>query len=852
MDELNQKRDLVLPPGSYIFMQDTSKGTIKTYVGPTVVNPTAQEVAVKYEKGQFLRVGRLEDAVRTAPVAVEGYYINLLNPAKGNKHPEDGTSQQSADLDVGRKVVIPGPAMFALWPGQSAEVVRGHHLRSNQYLLVRVYNEEEARANWTNAIIKPAETKLGADGKPEQAAPVATASAPQELTVGKKFIIRGTEVSFYIPPTGVTVEHDTVGNYVREALTLERLEYCILVDENGTKRYERGPKVVFPEPTERFIEQKDDDGSMRKKFRAIELNNIQGIHIKVIADYVEEDGTERAAGEELFITGADTAIYFPREEHSAVKYDGKAKHFATAIPAGEARYVMNRNTGEIRTVKGPAMLLPDPRSEVIVRRVLSDRQSTLWYPGNEEALKYNQSLRSLLANAPTTRAGAVSEGEVARAALSRGGTVGSSGTLGGAPMYKASNAMMESSSVGREQNVVGEEFSRGSTYTQPRTVTLDTKYQGAPALDIWTGYAVQVVSKTGKRRVEVGPTTILMEYDEALEILELSTGRPKTTDNLLRTVYLRTENNKVSDTIRVETADHVTAEVYVSYRVNFEGDSSKWFRVENYVKFLCDHARSVLKGAVKKIPVETFYADSTDIIRNTLLGEPKDGKRTGMVFAENGMHVIDVEVLNVKLSDERIRDLLDKAQHEVVRTNIDLSMARRDLEVTTEKQSIARKMAEEVAETRKTNLNLEADIAAEELSTLLQKLANEFRASEERIKRLDMEQKAELVRNKEDETQRLFFEKQEQELRLAAMHAEAEAIAKRFSAATGSFSEALVALSNNEVLAKVAEALNMTRAIGGDSFAEALGKVFNDTPLGPVVAKITRPNGKDTRSTPPA
>ena len=41
---------------------------------------------------------------------------------------------------------------------------------------------------------------------------------------------------------------------MRDALTLERLEYCILVDQNGKKRYERGPQVVFPEPTEAFVD----------------------------------------------------------------------------------------------------------------------------------------------------------------------------------------------------------------------------------------------------------------------------------------------------------------------------------------------------------------------------------------------------------------------------------------------------------------------------------------------------------------------------------------------------------------------------------------------------------------------
>jgi major vault protein len=316
----------------------------------------------------FRGVTSLEEAMRISPLAPEGYYVILRNPAKGNKHPEEGSAQPSAEQEIGRTIIVPGPATFALWPGQAAEVVEGHHLRSNQYLLVRVYNEDEARKNWSKAVVKPASV----EGEPAAAQPV-TAAPPPDLTVGKQLIIRGTEVSFYIPPTGIEVVREAgADHYAREALTLERLEYAILVDENGKKRYEVGPQVVFPLPTERFVEARDDAGRSSKKFRAVELNEIQGLHIKVIAEYAE-GGVTHKAGDELFITGKDTAIYFPREEHSAIKYDGKAKHFATAIPAGEARYVMNRVTGAIRTVRGPAMLLPDPRSEVIVRRVLSER-----------------------------------------------------------------------------------------------------------------------------------------------------------------------------------------------------------------------------------------------------------------------------------------------------------------------------------------------------------------------------------------------------------------------------------------------------------------------------------------------
>lgn len=841
-NEVQQKRDLVLPPGSYAYMQDVTKGIVKTYTGPTVINPTAQERSVGYDASSntFRGTNTLEDAMRIAPIAAEGFYIILRNPAKGNKHPDEGSAQPSAELETGRAIIVPGPATFALWPAQVAEVIEGHHLRSNQYLLVRVYNEDEARKNWTKAVMKPAST----DG--EGITPGSAATPPPDLIVGKQLTIRGTEVSFYIPSTGIEVIREPGSEqYAREALTLERLEYAILVDENGKKRYEIGPQVVFPLPTERFVEVKDE-GRLSKKFRAIELNAIQGIHIKVIADY-EENGTKHLAGDELFITGRDTAIYFPREEHSAIKYDGKAKHFATAIPAGEGRYVMNRMTGEISTASGPTVLLPDPRTEVMVRRVLSDRECTQWYPGNTDALIYNQGIRTLLRNVPTTRQGALSEGD-----FERGSKGLKSPTRGLLSSNSVMNAVMESSRVSGDQALVADEFSRSSTYSEPRSITLDNKFQGVPQISPWTGYAVLVTSKTGKRRVEQGPTTVLLDYDEGIESLTLSTGKPKTTDKLLETPYLRVENNQVSDTIQVETSDHVQVKIYLSYRVNFEGDPLKWFAVENYIKFLCDHVRSVLKGQVRRKKVEEFYAASTELIRDTILGKAGENKRPGMVFAENGMRIVDVEVLKVTLEDEQIRILLDKTQHEVVRSNIDLSTMRRTLEETQQKEDIHRAMEKARADTTKVKNTIQIELAASELEVALTRAVNDLKKIEEESKVVqlrselaDFDHDARLHRVRKECDQEHEVAVAAQEQRIVLLKAEAESIVARFTAVQGGFTEAILALSRNDTLVKVAEAWDVQRTIAGETLADTLSRVFDGTPLKPLIEKLVpfTPNG---------
>lgn len=876
-----EKRDLIVSPGEYAYLRDGTKGTIKVFTGPTVVTPSAQDEGIIYnaETGKFEPCAELSQAKRTIPVTVEGFYCVLLNPAKNRKQPDEGGQSTGTDLEVGRKINIPGPVMFALWPGQSAEVIRGHQLRYNQYLIARVYNEAAAKENWAKAVVKPAtpiappaETASQEEKaayqlalKAEAESKVATAPPPKDLTVGKLLIIRGTEVSFYIPPTGISVVAEGENengrtSFVREALTLERLEYAILLDENGNKRYVNGPTVVFPAPTERFMEGKTDEGQVSRKFRAIELNEIQGLHLKVIADFKDEKGIERKAGEELFITGKDTAIYYPREEVSAVKYDGKTKHFASAVPVGEGRYVLNRKTGEITTRKGPDMLLPDPRTEVIVRRVLADRECQDWYPGNLEALGYNQNLREILRQVPTTR-GAPSEGDIERnyktkggagpnrgmvvasASMNTGGTYASSMPIAGA----AAGSFADSSRVSKDQGFVGDEFVRASSFTAPRALTLDTKYQGVPTVAVWTGYAVLVVSKSGdKRRVVRGPGVVLLDYDESFEVMELSRGKPKTTDNLLRTVYLRTDNNQVTDIVQVETSDYVQFNLRLGYRVNFEGDSSKWWAVENYVKFLCDRMRSDLKGAIKKIPFTSFRPNATEILQGIILGKDK-----GRVFTENNMRVADVEVLSVDCLDQTIEGAFKQSALAVVKTDIELEQLKRGLEITKEKQNVIKEEAEVRALTDMRKNELSIELATSELSVIRSRLANKFQEIEEMAKTQEAEEKLknfdfdqELSRKKRSEDQILALRKQAQEVVIAGALAEAENVAKRFLAAKDGLSEIAKVIADKDSAVAIAQALNLQRAIGGESFSEAASKVLGSIPaLAPLLQKLA-PNGQ--------
>lgn len=879
------KNEITLALGTYVLTQDTTNGRIKTHVGPTVVTLTNNDTPIIYQKGKrgqgkFIPMPNIEDAVRDSLVVPEGFYAIVMNPAVTGKFPSESQNPNSPELQIGHKVVIKGPTMFPLWPGQHAVVVRGHSLRSNQYVLCRVYNENEARKNWASTTITTREQVDPAkEGEvPEGDAPKKPAedttttrgvlALPPDLTVGSLFIIKGTVVSFYIPPTGVSVvpdgtDEDGVDKYIRDAVTLEQLEYCILVDEDGNKRIPRGPDVVFPEPTETFVKGKNGE----LKYRAIELSPIQGVHIKVTKGYRDDTlNKEMKEGDEFFLTGDKCPIYFPRVEHAIVRYgEMGTKYFGTAIPAGEGRYVMSRNTGFIKTVLGPAMLLPNPVDEVVIRRILSQRECGWWYPGNVEAASFNMARASEL-EATQRTAGKLLGGEKHEDYMAKGSSPrgrgkgygsdvmrGIMGTPELAPqaMYMSVpnapaslNSMVDSDST----SAAGEQLSRSTTYTPPRTLTLNTKYEGVPRISIWTGYAVMVVNSKGERRVEVGPKTILLDYDEVLEIMYLSTGKPKNTDKLLETPYLQVVNNKVSDVITVETLDHVEVQLKVAYHVDFTGESTKWWNITNYVKHVCDHMRSALKGVARKMSIEEFYQNALDVLRKVVLGD--EGK--GTLFPQNGMHVLDVELLALTLPDPTVGAALAKTQKEAVSRAILITESKERLKATEQVEQLKRKEAAVLAETEIVGRKLQVEKLGASLTVSLAEIETEIKKLTERAGML----------SKQEEERQFLFDKErardllttadevralaaKQEVQVGLLMAEAEAQVKRFGALQEGMGEALLTISGHEVMTKVAEATSVQRIVGGNNVVETMTRMFDGLGVGSLFrAAITRIGAK--------
>jgi len=807
-----RQKDLVLATNEFVYVQSRTNGQIKTYTGPIMLTISQQESLVVFnpKSKRFEETSDFEKARHLLVSAPENWYVILKNPANDNIHPEMGKASIGADLEIGRKIIVNGPCSFSLFPGQMAKIIQGHRLRSNQYLLARVYDAAAAQKGMQSAIMVDAEGN--------------EIASKERYHSGQLLVIKGTEVSFYIPPTGIEVipVGDKGASYIRDAITLERLEYAILKDEDGNKRYCHGPAVVFPEPTETFVET-PNGGNI---FRALELSPISGIYIKVIAPYKDDNGIEHPIGEELFITGNDQMIYYPRPEHAMIQYDGKYMHHAIAIPEGEGRYVLNRLTGEIKTVKGPKMYLPDPRTEVVVRRKLSAKECDLFYPGNQEVLNYNYQLSEQATERLAKKGLSTATTDCLNTAYC---TADQASTL----------AIFEANA----------NISRGTSYTKPRTITLETKYEGVVAIDVWTGYAVNVISKNGKREVVVGPTTRLLDYNETLEAIKLSVGESKSSNKTETTAFLRIENNKVEDIIQVTTKDFVSVKIRLSYNVDFLKEyKDSWFNVENYVKYLCDKERSIIAQEAQKYNIEDFYNNINSIVRSVVLGlnDKSESNQPGKLFKENGMFIKDVELMTVAVQND-IAQILHDHQTEVIEKTLALSDAERKAETDKKLAEYEQQANQLKYDTKKMELDLqtlheENKIAARALLEEKERIANaaQTQARADLQKVLNESSDAENARKIAEDEVAITFQKKQVEIKKAEQEAYAETIKEIISTISPDLIAALTAKANASLLETATKNMSPYAISDNESVADTVNKLMRGTTLEGVINNITR------------
>jgi major vault protein len=885
-----RETDLVLPHGVFAHVLEINKGEVNVHTGPTNQTLSTQSMQpVKFDPslGRFINVDK-DKAIQNNIKAAKGQYVVLTNPSKTGQ-PKIGLSKlEPGDLKIGEVENMPGPQFFSLWPGQLAEVLDGHQLRTNQYLVVRIVDDEAAKANWKKTVMRTVEGD-GLDVDPES------------LFTGRLIVIRGTNVKFYIPPTGVEVvpngngavsnTRQQVDAFVRDAVTLESLEYCILLDEQGDKRYVQGPDVVFPEPTEKFVS--DDQGKV--KFQLYELTELVGIHIKVISDHstpfdpdkpledtalpwgydnpkIEElvksrlvqiqpkDGDEKPApgfqylaGDELFITGRQQPLYMPNENHSIVKYDGRTRYHAVWCPKGQGRYIVNRLTGETRTVHGPQMILPDPRYEVFTRRILTPAECELLYPSNATVVRINQALAGLLNPPDEYDAGGVRSQALNVASMMSPAAAYRSGHL------ESSVISTRTKSAQTGSGMAGDVLNRGDKFSPPRELIADTRYDGALGINPYTGYAIQIVDSKGKRRTVLGPSTNILEYDENLQPLTLSTGTPKVSTRLLRTAYLNYTSNTVSDVISAITDDLVTVNIPIKFLVRFEGDTDKWFSISNFIQYMIDHIRAQVGTYVRGRKIEDFFSTAPTEIRDLILGkEDAEGIRPLKHFAENGMTIYDTYVGDLEITNDEVDNALRVARGEILTNSLNLEHHERLLRLTTQLEDTKQQIAAAEQGTKMHAVLLEGKLLeardAKEMAIALRSIERRQTEQEAAQATLDRDKAMEDIRSAIQRAKDAVTNEREmksQELALALLAAEAEAVVKRFAAIQPEFVAVLQQMVQTGLVKEIAPHLAPLALVRDESVVGVFRKITAGTGLEKLVDNLQSVGGSPARLGPP-
>jgi hypothetical protein len=510
---------------------------------------------------------------------------------------------------------------------------------------------------------------------------------------------------------------------------------------------------------------------------------------------VYDEGHGQPIGTEMIVRGEDTSFYVPVTGLEVVASTNGYVHEARRLRKGSGLH--------LRVVKsftqGPGALVPAGEYEAGRDIFIADGEGFFF---------------------PTPNVEVVAE-------------------IGAIPLGERQGVYARDIATGRIETVVGPvNYLPDPTRVQIVSRVLDqaradlygmTSDGRALAVYVPSGFAVLVTARSS-REVVRGPQTRVLAFDEDLEVLELSTGKPKSSERTLRTCFLQTDGNKVSDVLRLKTGDHNEVEVVVSYRVSFVGpDETRWFNVKDYVGLLCDHAGSLLRAAARACSIETFYQNGTEILRTAILGEKHDGEpRPGRLFEENGMWIYDVEVLDVRILDPEVQILLFGAQKNAIVAEV------------TRRQELLR------LETEKLKEHVRRALFDEQSATMG---AERGRVEKKREVDLATAESAAAVSNVAD-TARFASKEREQDLERRMIDARVAAFRDQMAAMAPELVATLKTLGHQSLAMELSKNVSPLAILGGESVTDVVERLLGALPIGAstdvksLVAKSQ--NGKET------
>jgi len=894
-------RKIPVTERQFLWVQDDDKGEVTLHVGPTMVSPTAADrVVIDDGLGGFREdtTGKPQSMIELGDNQYSVLFNPLLEADSGPNGRFKNGRNESRPLRNGTRSMIPGPCSFYLRPGQRVDVRDAHELASNQYLVVKVYGEVDKSAPFYEVTARSAVIiRATAENLTAERSTALDGEAPATLKRGQLIVIRGLDTQFYIPPTGVDIVPDTS------------------IDESGAAISAAVAKQVlaqFSAPEPLLVEEAEAPGqyvdqSARMRGRKVAAAGpppqspspaappAQAVSPQVVNDLLASGAVRRAV------------------EQEAVK----SRLIRRAVVLGEKEYCVIGDADGKREIKvGPARVFPGPYDTFMTvgsRSRVYDAYELL--PQRALWLRVIAPIKKADLAAKLPRGFELSKDEY---------FPGDELLLTGVSTFFVPFNEIEVLSPESGQAVVGNDHSRvfieaigidqksgiyvrdlatgevrlvrgkQSYLVDPRKEVQITRTVPPDDWNLWvaqsephkhtqraitTPWALSItvpnntavlVTSANSRRVIEGPCVTLLGYEESLTSLSLSTGTPKSDDEPLRTCFLRTVGNRISDKITVETADFVKISVRVSYSVEFLADhKDRWFNHENYIQFIVDRLRSIVRSKCRTMSLSALWPQLPATFRDTLLGERKDGARPGRLFTENGTLLSEVEVLGAEIEDREVAALMQKVQTESVTLAIGDRKAQEALVSAKLRAEVERQTQELVTDARlraakleelQRKLTYEAALAAaredEALYQVRQSLGDE---------RENAAQKARLARDAELKAAVLEHHKRDAETRAAAqrvldqaaldqqtklreldiklIEAQSAAIVAERQAVQRQLVEAMVALGDKLFMTEVANNMNLVSLFKGKDVGSILTEVLGGTKVMPTLRAMLEANG---------
>lgn len=498
-------------------------------------------------------------------------------------------------------------------------------------------------------------------------------------------------------------------------------------DRTGVERY-AGQQWLYTEVGS-FIP--DVNEVIVKSVKGVVLDNKKALHVKAVNDFVDFMEVSRKTGDQWLVTNQQAQTYIEGVNDKIV-----AEVSPITLTSRQYCYIENPYDGEdkpqwgkieVRVGEQTFFLLPEERIVGAINKIfILDENDALILEATDDFFddefkvhrrarenwmikgprEYIPSINAQIKSQQKAKALDSNEGVYIRDLVT--GAVRA--VIGEKILLKDTEEFWE-----KELDPVSEKIIYGSRVAQRKKHEIVTYPVGDNSL-------VQIYDfKTKSNRVVFGPEMVLLQPSEEFTVLRLSGDIPKR-ENQEQVIMLPLGQVNFEDEIAVETNDHASIVLILSYAGNFildreKGDPSKIFSIEDYIGIACKTLASRIRGIVSSIPYNEFHHNYSSIIKQACFG------RTGFYqFQENDFRIVECDVKNQYIKDEEIREKLKS------NTSMAIELKTKANEL---KYELQRKMIEEESKGKLILQKLKDETRAADAQINLQKLKSQSDAIKE-------------------------------------------------------------------------------------------------------------------------